>query len=401
MTIFQPGEYEFDRPIIQRQARLILKYLKNELDTLEQAELDKWLQESDANQAFFNKFDDAQWLKKKLLQMEQYDSVHAWNKITQRDIAIKSTHRIHFLKTSWFRYAAAVVLIVIAISAIVMFSNQHSNQQPLVSHHKQLQKDIAPGTNRAILMVDNKQIDLASDKNGIAVDDNTVSYTDGKKLGDAGSMLTLTTPKGGQYQLVLPDGSKVWLNAVSSIKFPAAFTGTKRSVEITGEVYMEVTQNVKQPFFVNAVGSEIQVLGTSFNVNSYKDEESIRTTLVEGSVKINQVILRPGQQFIQPLNVTSAALSSDRQSKVIDLDVSQALAWKNGIFQFNQTSLASVMRQLARWYDIEVLYENGVPNIQLDGEMGRNLTLSHIVEGLQKLGVKCRMDGKKLIVIAR
>jgi len=186
-------------------------------------------------------------------------------------------------------------------------------------------------------------------------------------------MLQLTTPRGGQYQAVLPDGTKIWLNAASSIRFPSKFDGNERGVEITGEAYLEVAKNTRQPFIVHTSKTVIEVLGTSFNVNAYSDEEAVKTTLIEGSVKVKttekEAILKPGQQ---------AAV--DHDSHLISLingsDIDQALAWKR---RFRFTLIGQIfrllLRQLARWYDVEVVYERGIPNVKFGGEMQRDLKL--------------------------
>lgn len=310
-----------------------------------------------------------------------------------------SMHRIHFLRRGWFKYAAAIILIAGAVTAIVVSSDRQS-QPTRISDNKLLQTDIAPGTNKAVLTIDNKQVELATNKTGITVS-SVIAYTDGEKLIDVGKMLTLTTPKGGQYQLVLPDGSKVWLNAASSIKFPAAFTSGNRHVEVTGEVYMEIAQNSNRPFIVSSEGSQIEVLGTSFNINAYENEGVVKTTLVDGSVKVNQqVILKPGQQAIQPLDTTAVTASSEQQPRVITVDVTQALAWKNGVFNFKGMDIKSVMRQLERWYDIKVQYRGTVSDdLIFEGKMYRSVSLSSVLILLRDMGVKLELDGRTLIVL--
>jgi hypothetical protein len=314
-----------------------------------------------------------------------------------------SVHRIHFLKTSWFRYAAAVLLLIGGGTYIYLHTRPSdlSSPQgiPVASAN-----DIQPGGNKAILTVGNQVIDLSSDKTGIAVN-NTIAYTDGEKLGpsavipgSARDFLQLTTPRGGQYQAVLPDGSKVWLNAASSIKFPSKFTGANREVEVTGEVYLEIAKNTKQPFRVKANGTEIHVLGTSFNINAYTDEAAVKTTLIDGSVRVslagapNSALLIPGQQ---------ALVSGQQQGiEVQAADVQQALAWKNGLFNFNNADLPTVMRQLERWYDITVKYEGNIPSFEFRGGMDRKVNLSAVLKFLENMQVKYRMNGRTLIISA-
>lgn len=333
-----------------------------------------------------------------------------------------STHRIHLLKTTWFRYAAAIFFVVVgaAVWYTLLYRENNSNHT-IVVDNKYLQTDIAPGRDRAILTLANgQQIILDSARGNIVKQGGlTVVNLAGKLkyegVGTVAEYNTISTPKGGQYQVVLPDGSKVWLNAVSSVKFPTAFTRNVRHIEMTGEAYIEVARDSKQPFIVKANGAEIQVLGTSFNVNAYEDENNIKTTLIEGSVKVMvinsklndpspstasagspSVLLKPGQQAV----MSSNQLKQKGQAITVgSADLEQALAWKNGVFRFNQANLADAMRQLARWYEIEVVYEKGVPDIKLEGGIKRDLTLSEMLDALSKLGVKFRMEGRQLVIM--
>jgi ferric-dicitrate binding protein FerR (iron transport regulator) len=195
---------------------------------------------------------------------------------------------------------------------------------------------------------------------------------------------TISTPKGGQYQIELPDGSKAWLNAASSITFPTAFT-KDRKVTVTGEVYMEIAKDKTKPFLVSSNEVQIQVLGTSFNVNVYKDEPGAKVTLVEGAVNVDNTRLKPGQAYVN--------------GKVMTTDLQQDLAWKNGAFNLNNKTLPELMRQIARWYDLEIVYEKPVRTGTFEGEMGRDLTLPQCLRALEKMQVSFRLEGKKLIVL--
>jgi ferric-dicitrate binding protein FerR (iron transport regulator) len=233
----------------------------------------------------------------------------------------------------------------------------------------------------------------------------TVSISNGKLVYNTGTdgnevlYNTMTTPKGREYQLVLPDGTTVWLNAASSITYPTAFTGKNRNVAITGEAYFEVVKDQTKPFHVKMNDTEVEVLGTHFNINAYPDEASINTTLLEGSVRVirknNMAMLKPGQQA--QVNTSSPADAAGI-TVTSNADLDQVMAWKNGSFQFDGVPLSAAMRQLSRWYDVEVVYEKGVPDIKLGGEMKRDLNLSQVLKGLGKLGVNCKVEGKKLVV---
>ncbi|NML40708.1 DUF4974 domain-containing protein [Chitinophaga sp. G-6-1-13] len=333
-------------------------------------------------------------------------------------------HRVRFLHRGWVRYAAAIILIAGIATAIVVSDHRQHTGPGTVSVNEGNVHDILPGADKAVLTLDDQQIDLASDKTGIAVGE-AITYTDGEKLSVAGKRLMLTTPNGGQYQLILPDGSKAWLNAASSISFPSAFDGGKRQIKITGEVYLEVSKDKSRPFLVDVDGkSLVEVLGTRFNINSYVNEGTIKTTVFEGSVRVGangsslsgeqgddvagtgKVVLKPGQQAI-----VAVALPADRQPKtsvtdgpdkiavLSDVDLSQTLAWKNGMFSFNNADIQTVMRQLERWYDIKVRYEGKDSGITIDGKMYRNVSLSSVLEFLRESGVRFRMENKTLIIL--
>jgi transmembrane sensor len=214
----------------------------------------------------------------------------------------------------------------------------------------------------------------------------------------------ISTPKGRQFQLVLPDGTKVWLNAASSLKYPTRFNGKERRVEITGEAYFEVAKNINMPFIATIPpqpgglgGASVKVLGTHFNINAYANEPSLKTTLLEGSVQVtagkNGMNLKPGQQ---------AAISNETNHTIQlinGVDVEKVMAWKNGVFNFNEATLQEVMHQLERWYDIEVQYEPGVPQLEFVGKMGRDLSLNNVLRGLELSKVHFRLEGRKLTVM--
>lgn len=307
-------------------------------------------------------------------------------------------HRIHFLKTAWFKYAAAVILTA-GIGITYYLANKSSS--PTISKNQQTAaqaKDIPPGTNKAVLTLANGNIILLDNSNNgtiaqqgnaqvVKLNNGQIAYNiKGPAEGEV-MMNTMTTPKGGQYQLTLPDGTKAWLNAASSITYPAMFASKERKVKVTGEVYFDIAKDSKRPFYVTASDAEIQVIGTSFNVNDYADEEGAKTSLIEGAIKVGNAILKPGQAYIN--------------GKVIATNIEQDLAWKNGIFDFNHVPLKKAMNQLARWYDLEIVYEGDLPPFDFYGKIWKNLPLSDVLKGLTGLGVNFRLEEKKLIVSAK
>jgi transmembrane sensor len=314
---------------------------------------------------------------------------------------------IRIYKRTWLRIAAAAVLILLAVGSFVFLKNNSGNEIAETENTDPSKNDIAPGGNKAILtLADNSQIILDHAQNGIItkqgntkiskLNDGQLAYTASNEKPTEVLYNTITTPRGGHYQLTLADGSKVWLNAASSIRFPATFTGKERNVEISGEVYFEVTKNAVMPFKVSVNDMNVEVLGTHFNINSYTDELSIKTTLLEGAVKItkdnNVQMLSRGQQAQMDLN---GHISLNR-----NVDVQEVMAWKNGKFQFSESAdIATIMRQLSRWYDVDIEYKGEVTG-HIGGTIPRNVNASKVFEMLEMTGsVKFQIEGKKVVVM--
>lgn len=307
----------------------------------------------------------------------------------------------------WKKIAAAAV-IVLAAGAGVYF---HESRAPETSVAVATPlNDVPPGGNRAVLtLADGSVIALDEVAEGMLarqgstaitkVGDGRVAYEGGDNNAETPAPVfnTISTPKGGQYQVVLPDGTGVWLNAASSIRFPAVFSGEERRVEITGEVYFEVARNESMPFRVAFRDGEVEVLGTVFNIMAYENEAQAATTLLEGSVKITarrspetQRKLSPGQQ---------ALMNGSGNLKVVSgADVEAAVAWKNGLFQFTDAGIEEIMRQAARWYNVQVRYEGPVPVRQFTGKISRNVNISELLNMLDYAGVHSRIEGKEIII---
>ncbi len=304
------------------------------------------------------------------------------------------------------RYAAAAIIICM-LSASVYFLFK-AKPHPQISKTENIQSDkndVAPGKNKAILTLANgSSIILDSAANGtLTTQGNSKilklngmrSYNTLKNKSSEVLYNTISTPRGGQYQLMLADGSKVWLNAASSLRFPASFAGKERKVELLGEAYFEVAKNAAMPFKVKVNGMEVEVLGTHFNINSYDNESTILTTLLEGSVKINKNnssgFLKPGQQ---------AQMNKAGEIKIINnVDVEEAIAWKEGKFQFDRADIHDIMRQLARWYDVDVEYKGNVSS-HFGGTISRDVNLSQVLNMLHLTGeVKFQIEDKKVVVM--
>ena len=265
---------------------------------------------------------------------------------------------------------------------------------------------ISPGSNKAVLtladgstiVLDNVHNGTISTQGNVAVlklNDGKLAYNTVNEAESGPVYNSISTPRGGQYQLVLSDGSIVWLNAASSLRFPTGFNGGERKVELTGEAYFEVAKDASKPFRVEVNGMEVEVLGTHFNINSYEDESPIRTTLLEGSVKVNSgnhtVLLKPGQQ---------AELGKRGTIEIKkDADVEEAVAWKNGKFQFDNTSIYSVMHQLSRWYDVDVEYRGDI-TAHFGGIISRQAALSQVLNMLELTG-KVTFTTKDKVVTVR
>ena len=307
-------------------------------------------------------------------------------------------------RISWKKYvAAAAVLLVVGVGLLYKLrSPKTMPQQAKLTH------DVAPGGDKATLtLADGSTITLDNARNGVLAKQGNyeVDKTGNGQLvyhatetsggSNTPQLNTVTTPRGGQYHVVLPDGSGVWLNAASSIKYPTAFTGNTRSVEITGEVYFEVTKNAAMPFIVKSARAEVQVLGTHFNIMAYNDEDAMKTTLLEGAVKITTTdgasgILKPGQQAI--LN------SKNELSISNDVDVDDEVAWTNGLFQFRDADIRSIMRQVSRWYNVDVIYQGNVPVKQYTGRISRNVKASALLNMLKYTGLNASIEGKNIYV---
>lgn len=302
--------------------------------------------------------------------------------------------------------AAALFVLLAGIGSWLLFFNRH--KQPVdIAQHERFRNDVAPGTNAAILtLADGKEIVLDSSATGtiskqgnatIANNKGQLTYT---ALHEKPSDLfynTLTTQRGNQYQLVLPDGSKVWLNSASSITYPTAFLGKERKVVVRGEAYFEVAANQKLPFIVQERDMTVQVLGTHFNVNGYEDEIAMKTTLLEGKIRVlkgsSSSLLKPGQQAVLSNN------SNDQLNVVNDANIEEVMAWKNGEFMFTDAPIESIMRQVARWYDVDVVYDASVTG-HFVADIPRNVPLSRLLKLLELTDqVHFKIDGKKITVV--
>lgn len=391
-------------------AGLLSKHLKGNLTPEEAVELHAWIADNEQRRQLWEDINDAGAQQVAIKLIAQYNEnealEHFLTKHSQKEEPLP-LKRVHFLQR--WRWAAAAAIIFTA-GALYWFQSQQQAPAGL-AHHVPV-NDIAPGRNGAILKLsDGSRIALDSLANGVVAtqngtqivfDNGQLVYGPGGKGNNEIAYNIITTPNGRQFRVSLPDGTQVWLNAASSIRYPTVFDGKRRNVEITGEAYFEVAQNAQMPFQVTVPDHvRIEVLGTHFNVNAYGNEESQHTTLLEGAVKVvslkehasdryrKGIVLRPGQQ-----------LQLSETPNVIDnADIDKIMAWKNGLFDFDGMDLKYAMKQIARWYDVEIVYKGAVPDIKFYGKISRNISLAGLIKGLNGTGVHLNIEeGKRLVV---
>lgn len=381
----------------QRVSQLLERYYRQQLSSEERSELLAAL--DDGDETLLQEALSDLMLREAVtpMAMDDVDLEARINLITALD---KPETPVRSIRHRWM-WAAAASVLFLGLAAIFLYRSK-----PLPAGGTQT-ADFAPGKQGAILTLsDGTQLVLDSLGNGtIAAQKGAEVILQNKRLaykltGETGGNIaynTINTPKGRQFQVDLPDGTSVWLNAASSIRYPTSFNGQERRVMITGEVYFEVAKNAQSPFRVTVNKStEIEVLGTSFNVNAYTDEASINTTLLMGSVRVSagsasSVVLQPGQQ---------AQISGAQNIKVDkNVDEAQAVAWKDGLFAFENADVPTVMRQLARWYNVEVEYAGAVPVRSFNGKIGKSLQLTQVLRLLTKTRIKYTIEGNSKIII--
>ena len=302
------------------------------------------------------------------------------------------------------RYAAAAAIVAaIAAAGAVGWQHRYSSpQKNITTTGIAVTKDVPPANKKAVLtLADGSTIALDDAANGalgrqggaevIKKEKGQLSY---KPDNNAGEVVynTLTVPRGGQFQVVLPDGTKIWLNSASSLRYPTSFRGTERKVTLQGQAYFEIAANAAQPFKVQANEMEVVVLGTRFDMMAYADEPTINATLVDGKIKVQDKILRPGQQAVLAL--------AGHQLTVREADVNKIMAWKNGLFVFNNMDLRTILREVSRWYDVEITYKTAPGKELYGGGIGRNLNLSEVLHVLEENGTNhFKINGNKVEVL--
>jgi transmembrane sensor len=390
---------------------LLERYFNNRSTTAEKDELMEWLADDNNRDALQDVLEQLWQHFPATASVFTSDKSHYLLNAVKEQIVLESKTASPVRKLFGWRKIAVAASILLAISTSVYFLFLHKADRPNSYVETVLPTgDVpAPNNNRAMITLANgQQVFLDSMENGVlALQENVklIKLADGRiaynqetaTVNEVIPFNTLYNPRGSKViDMKLADGSRVWLNAGSSVTYPVVFTGKERNVSISGEAYFEVTHDAAKPFIVSKGAMHVTVLGTRFNINAYDDEAAIRVTLLEGSVKVNattdlqSLLLKPGQQAIVSRSNTLSMAST------IDVDV--VMAWKNGLFSFSNSSLQTVMRQIERWYDLEVIYEGDIPDERFGGELSRSSNLSEVLKILEESKVNFNVNEKRIIV---
>ncbi|HYE54378.1 MAG TPA: FecR domain-containing protein [Chitinophagaceae bacterium] len=381
-------------------ARLIFKYIQGELSEQEQQELDAWVEQSDANRALFSEMTNPVRLNTALDEFRKTDKRAGWERLQQR-LFVAEPKRVIF-SGAFFRIAATVILVLlVGGGAWFMTTNNKKGMdegQALIAKPT----DKKPGEKKAQLVMDGRTIDLEKVFDSTFTEQDGVSIVNGKGVLSYNSTSaargtarhTIVIPRGGEYQVVLEDGTRIWMNSASSLSYPAHFDGKDRRVELTGEAYFEVAPNKQKPFIVQSSDLQIEALGTSFNVMSYAEEPSTRTTLVEGKVRVR---LGGEAKMLEPGKTAETVNGS---IKIRPANIAQETGWRDGLFSFHNTGIREVMNQLSRWYDVDVRYEEGVLSNHITGDIPRSDSLKTALKKLALTGsAKFAIENNSVIVL--
>lgn len=375
---------------------ILNKYLEGKATRAEEDFINKYYELFDLKPESGSLEDDA----KLRLENRIQDGLH--DGIKKAEIAKKN-------KVIYRRLAvAASLLIMISFFSYFNFFKGESRTAELSESLKR-SSAVSPGSDRAVLTLANgEKIALNEVNAGVLARQGNVEISktaqghlnysaskDGKQLA---AFNTLSTPRGGQFHLILPDGSKVWLNAASSIRFPTSFSTGQREVTITGEVYFEVAKDKRKPFRVFSKDQVVEVLGTHFNINAYEDEQSVRTTLLEGSVRVTAQDSRRERKLSLLLSPGHQATYQQGNIVLTESDTESAVAWKNGYFKFSRENIQTIMRQISRWYNVDVEYRGGVPTDEFVGKISRSSSIEGVLRILSLSNVQCQLEGNKVII---
>ncbi|MGN6417856.1 MAG: FecR family protein [Pseudobacter sp.] len=386
-------------------SQLLFRSMTGQLDAAERKQLNEWRNASSENNSIYEEFQRAElWQKEVRTLLDNRRKVdqallNANVPVNHIDRPEPGEGHIVPFRRKWIRYAAAAVLLI-GVGAYFYRSNPSVVQSAAVANNNEPAASFDKATltlsDGSVVQLDSAGIGMVA-KEGesriVKLEDGQVKYEPGSGMNNH-LMNEMATPTGGQYKLTLPDGSRVWLNASSSIKYPVAFTNEERVVSVKGEVFFEVAKDVKKPFRVKVGDMQIDVLGTSFNVNAYDNEPLVKTTLLDGSVKVSNkkraVHLSPEEQSQMDLNGQFVVKNS--------INTEETIAWKNGYFYFDKVELPIILREFARWYDLDVVYEGAIPDEKLLIILKRSSSLQSVLGALQINNIDFAIDGRKLII---
>jgi ferric-dicitrate binding protein FerR (iron transport regulator) len=351
-------------------ASLIIKFLKNEISEAESKQLQAWLAESEANRSLLKSFKATEDIQIGINALNQVDVEQEWENFKQHpQVKAKSWIR------SWLPYAAALVVTFSCFGLYLRHDNHVDSKSQQVAY------DVAPGNKKAMLeladglvvRLDNQSSEQSKNQN-FEVKEGTVYFKPNKENIQQNGKNALRTPRAGEYKVVLPDGTRVWLNASSYLSFPQSFNGDERRVELKGEAYFEVAHLPSKPFIVAFNNTQVKVFGTHFNINTYGKAST--TTLIDGSVSVTygtvERFLKPGEE----------ALIDAGKIEVQPTEVYKSIAWKEGVFYFKEDQIKDVLDQIARWYDVQIAYEGPVNAQSITGSIRRQATLNQVLEML-------------------
>ncbi|SOD20454.1 FecR family protein [Pedobacter xixiisoli] len=388
---------------------LIAMYLNNPEDLQLKSSVDDFRSQSIKNEAFFKEIEKVWLLSSQSSVLDSFDEHAAVARFQKRLSFEDKDGSKKTIKFSFLRWSAAAAVILVVASSIYFYKNTETLSGAKTHTYA---SDALPGSNKAVLVLANgRKVSLTDINNGDVAKEAGLSITKtadgqlvytvsetGQTNEDDNAVNTIETPKGGMWRIKLPDGSNVWLNAASSLTYPLSFSkGQKRVVELKGEAYFEVAEDKLHPFVVKTRKQEVEVLGTHFNINSYADETAVKTTLLEGSVRVNlfsngnrSEILKPGQQSIL----------TEKAFDVKEVDVDEAIDWKNGYFMFNNEKQESIMRKIARWYNVQIEYaDQEAKDVTYYGSISRFDNISKVLRKFEQTGeVRFEIIKNKVIV---
>ena len=379
-------------------AQLFNKLLKGEISPKEKKELQDWRDENSQNLLLYNKLTDAAYLHSQQIGLDAIDITQSW------DVVLKRTKKSKKTSLGFLKYAAAISAIV--FSLYLFYSRKNLNHN--LSNHSEnvINQRIAPGGKNAVLILSNgDQIDLRTNSgtildkgSGIRLNNksNILIYANKSTSNVDEKILynTIVIPQGGEYQLRLADGTLIWMNSLSQLRYPTRFSKNHREVYLSGEAYFEVAKDASKPFIVSTKKTRVVVLGTRFNVSAYDDNPVNTTTLLEGSVKLqgrtSSSVLSPNQQALVDANGTIDLIRK--------VDANKSIDWKNGFFELENSDIRQIMTKAARWYDIKVQFENTIPETKLYGRISRNVDFDELLEILRFEGVNISVEGKNVFI---